>query len=149
MIQGYGRAQTFTHGQVSSWLWAGGAAIRRGHGRPVTALRCPSESDDMAGVLLAVSAITAATVVPAAVVAAAAAPPACTCAGFCAGKCSLPTPAGPPETLTVFRLTPANVTDLVNKDTGNAEGDAFFTLDEYPLRPKVYARLIRTAFTTR
>ena len=115
----------------------------------VTALlRCPSESDDMAGVLLAVSAITAATVVPAAVVAAAA-PPACTCAGFCAGKCSLPTPAGPPETLTVFRLTPANVTDLVNKDTGNAEGDAFFTLDEYPLRPKVYARLIRTAFTTR
>jgi len=33
-----------------------------------------------------------------------------------------------------YRLTPRNITDLVNKDTGNAEGDAFFTLDEYRLR---------------
>ena len=45
----------------------------------------------------------------------------------------VPTPAGPPATLTLYRLTPSNITDLVNKDTGNAEGDAFFTLDEYDL----------------
>lgn len=63
----------------------------------------------------------------------AAAAPACDCGGFCSGHCSLPTPAGPPETLTLYRLTPRNITDLVNKDTGNAEGDAFFTLDEYDL----------------
>lgn len=58
---------------------------------------------------------------------------ACDCAGFCSGHCSLPTPAGAPETLTLYRLTPRNITDLVNKDTGDAEGDAFFTLDEYDL----------------
>ena len=59
--------------------------------------------------------------------------PACDCDGFCSGHCSLPTAAGPPSTLTLYRLTPTNITDLVNKDTGNAEGDAFFTLDEYDL----------------
>ena len=57
----------------------------------------------------------------------------CDCAGFCSGHCSLPTPAAAPETLTLYRLTPRNITDLVNKDTGDAEGDAFFTLDEYDL----------------
>ena len=59
--------------------------------------------------------------------------PACDCDGFCSGHCSLPTAAGPPSTLTLYRLTPTNITDLVNKDTGNAEGGAFFTLDEYDL----------------
>ena len=60
-------------------------------------------------------------------------PPACDCDGFCSGKCSLPTAAGPPATLTLYRLTPRNITDLVNKDTGDAEGDAFFTVNEYDL----------------
>lgn len=60
-------------------------------------------------------------------------PPSCDCAGFCAGSCSLPTAADLPSLLTLYRLTPTNVTDLANKDTGDAEGDAFFTLDEYDL----------------
>ena len=59
--------------------------------------------------------------------------PTCDCDGFCSGKCSLPTAAGPPATLTLYRLTPRNVTDLVNKDTGDAMGDAFFTVNEYDL----------------
>ena len=32
-----------------------------------------------------------------------------------------------------FRLTPANVTSLADKDTGDAAGDAFFSIDEYDL----------------
>ena len=57
----------------------------------------------------------------------------CTCDGFCSGRCSLPCEARPAENLTLFRLTPTNITDLVNKDTGDAEGDLFFTLAEYDL----------------
>ncbi len=42
-------------------------------------------------------------------------------------------PATPPANLTVYRLTPQNVTNLKNKDTGDAEGDTFFSLNEYDL----------------
>ena len=75
----------------------------------------------------------AAPAVIAAALAAEPAVPACDCAGFCSGKCSLPTAASAPGDITVYRLTPRNITDLVNKDTGDAAGDAFFTLDEYDL----------------
>lgn len=57
----------------------------------------------------------------------------CDCSGFCSGQCSLPMPATPPQAMTVYRLTPRNITDLANKDSGDAEGDVFFSLNEYDL----------------
>ena len=42
-------------------------------------------------------------------------------------------PAAPPANLTLYRLTPNNITDLRNKDTGDADGDTFFSLNEYDL----------------
>jgi hypothetical protein len=91
---------------------------------PTTATATTSRSS-LTRLAAPVDAASAASAVPA--------PAACDCAGFCAGACSLPTPAEPPSILTVYRLTPTNITDLVNKDTGDAAGDAFFTLDEYDL----------------
>lgn len=41
--------------------------------------------------------------------------------------------ATPPSTLDLYRLTPNNLTDLVNKDTGDVMGDVFFVLNEYDM----------------
>jgi hypothetical protein len=91
---------------------------------------------------LQLSALVAATAA-----AAAAAPPAAaggdvlpvcrSCEAYCAGTCSL---AGPPvngapnsrtrQNLTVYRMTAANTTGLVNKDTGDAAGDLVFNMGE-------------------
>ena len=43
----------------------------------------------------------------------------CDCEGFCSRQCSLPMNATPPATIDVYRLTPYNITDLVNKNTGD------------------------------
>ncbi len=50
------------------------------------------------------------------------------CALFCNGTCPYHPDWSPmkPENLTVYRLTPANVTGLAQKDTGDAGGDAGF-----------------------
>jgi hypothetical protein len=58
-------------------------------------------------------------VVVAMVLVAAAETVACDCEGFCSGQCSLPMNATPPATIDVYRLTPFNITDLVNKNTGD------------------------------
>jgi hypothetical protein len=66
-----------------------------------------------------------------------------TCAAWCAGTCdSFPRPpgvvvnAGSTESVTVFRMTPRNLTDLLDKNTGDALGDIMFTLyeDTVPMR---------------
>lgn len=49
----------------------------------------------------------------------------CTCSDFCAGNCSA-TNAGKPEQLTMYRLTPGNVTGVADKDTGGNAGDLGF-----------------------
>ena len=59
-----------------------------------------------------------------------------TCADFCAGRCSFynaskETPT--PKNLTLYRLTPRNVTDLVDHDTGDPPGDIGFFLSEKSL----------------
>ena len=50
------------------------------------------------------------------------------CALFCNGTCPYHPDWSPmrPENLTVYRLTPANVTGLAQRDTGDAGGDAGF-----------------------
>ena len=54
------------------------------------------------------------------------------CRAFCNDRCSfLNTSSGErgrPQTITVYRLTPSDNTDLVNKDAGNAAGDMGFFL---------------------
>lgn len=66
-----------------------------------------------------------------------------TCAAWCAGTCdSFPRPPGvivnaaSTESVTVFRMTPRNLTDMLDKDTGDALGDIMFTLyeDTVPMR---------------
>eukprot|EP01048_Picozoa_sp_COSAG05_P028705 COSAG05_NODE_9058_length_650_cov_1.034483_1_plen_171_part_01 len=48
------------------------------------------------------------------------------CADFCAGKCSFsPTP---PVELQLTRVSPRGVVGIANKDTGDDQGDLFFTL---------------------
>lgn len=62
-----------------------------------------------------------------------------TCADWCAGTCSFPRPpkavvnADGTESITAFRMTPKNLTDLVDKDTGGARGDIMFSLYECSL----------------
>jgi hypothetical protein len=53
-----------------------------------------------------------------------------TCDNFCAGKCAFNTPAdtGTTTTLTVYRETPHNMTDLAEKDCGDVYGDVSFYL---------------------
>ena len=58
----------------------------------------------------------------------------CGCDDFCEGKCRFAGP-GHRENLTVYRVTPYNVSGLDNKNTGDAAGDLFFRLgDELWLR---------------
>jgi hypothetical protein len=70
-----------------------------------------------------------------------------TCADWCAGTCdSFRRPpkttvnADGTETITLYRMTPQNMTDLTDKDTGDARGDLMFTLDEeaIPLQCRHY-----------
>jgi hypothetical protein len=49
----------------------------------------------------------------------------CTCSEFCAGTCKA-TNEGKPEQLTMYRLTPGNVTGAADKDTGGSAGDLGF-----------------------
>eukprot|EP00037_Helgoeca_nana_P009992 m.87625 g.87625 ORF g.87625 m.87625 type:complete len:350 (+) comp19942_c0_seq4:5092-6141(+) len=53
--------------------------------------------------------------------------PNCTCAQFCNSTCAA-TNVGSPETVIMYRLTPLNVTELAEKDTGDAAGDLGFLL---------------------
>jgi hypothetical protein len=59
------------------------------------------------------------------------------CASFCSGQCSFynasvePPPA--PQNLTLYRVTPRNVTDISNKDTGDPRGDIGFYLSRKSL----------------
>lgn len=66
-------------------------------------------------------------------------PPICSsCEDYCAGRCSLRGPRGASgepnsrtvQNITVYRMTAANVTDLSNKDTGDAAGDLVFNMGE-------------------
>ena len=54
------------------------------------------------------------------------------CEDFCLGKCSFYNETlgetGAPSNVTLYRLTPTNVTGISNKDTGNAPGDVSFFL---------------------
>lgn len=49
----------------------------------------------------------------------------CSCTEFCAGTCAA-TNRGTPHQLTMYRLTPGNVTGLADKDTGGSAGDLGF-----------------------
>ena len=51
---------------------------------------------------------------------------ACGCAEFCAGRCAFN--ATGPQTLNLFRRTPASDVRLANHDTGSSVGDAEFAL---------------------
>ena len=55
--------------------------------------------------------------------------PSCSCASFCNGTCAA-TNAGKPEQLTMYRLTPGNVTELEDKDTGGSAGDMGFVFQK-------------------
>ena len=88
--------------------------------------------------------LAAALVWPCAAAAAAAGPAVCAtngstpgqiaevCTRFCSGECAfLNTTAGDtglPELKTLYRVTPWNVTSIINKDTGDPAGDVFFYL---------------------
>lgn len=88
--------------------------------------------------LTCTAAVATAAVVPDLVVGAPA--PACDltksgksfCKDFCSGKCGFyNTSAGEtglPETITVYRITPRNVTGLVNKNNADAPGDLSFVI---------------------
>ena len=56
------------------------------------------------------------------------------CASFCEGRCSFFNVTagenGEPQNLTLFRITPTNVTDLVNKNTADAAGDIDFIISK-------------------
>ena len=60
------------------------------------------------------------------------------CASFCADECALYNAtggeSGQPETVTVYRLTPAAITDMLNKDAGDPAGDLSFFLSRHNLR---------------
>lgn len=58
------------------------------------------------------------------------------CADFCNYKCGfwnassdLPTETGKPQNITLYRITPFNVSGIVNKNTGDAPGDVGFYLE--------------------
>ena len=58
----------------------------------------------------------------------------CGCGDFCQGKCRMAGP-GHRENLTLYRVTPYNLSGLDNKNTGDPAGDLFFRLgDELWLR---------------
>ena len=54
------------------------------------------------------------------------------CEDFCTSKCSFYNASlrerGEPANITVYRITPNNVTGIQNKNTGNAPGDVSFYL---------------------
>ena len=57
-------------------------------------------------------------------------------ADFCNFKCAfynassdLPTDSGKPQNITLYRITPFNVSGIVNKNTGDAPGDVRFFLE--------------------
>eukprot|EP00035_Acanthoeca_spectabilis_P021876 m.440741 g.440741 ORF g.440741 m.440741 type:complete len:385 (-) comp18556_c0_seq1:103-1257(-) len=50
----------------------------------------------------------------------------CDCESFCNYKCSIN--ASEPTTITTYRMTPAGVLDMVNKNTGDPNGDTSFVL---------------------
>ena len=50
----------------------------------------------------------------------------CSCLDFCESKCDVW--SGEQTNTTIYRLTPGNVTDVVNKDTGDPGGDMGFYL---------------------
>jgi hypothetical protein len=50
----------------------------------------------------------------------------CTCETFCDYKCSINTTK--PHNVSLFRMTPAGVLDLVNKNTGDDAGDVGFVI---------------------
>ena len=60
------------------------------------------------------------------------------CKAFCSNKCSFynssdnETPTR--ENITIYRISPKNVTDLANHDTGDAPGDIGFFLSEKALK---------------
>ena len=86
--------------------------------------------------LFAVAGAAAATAVPPASCGSGTLRPdaACSCADFCAGTCACsPGPAAGVQNLSLVRLTPFNITDLACKNTGDAAGDVFFTLDRIAL----------------
>jgi hypothetical protein len=56
--------------------------------------------------------------------------PNCSCSSFCNGTCAA-TNNGKPIKLAVYRLTPYNVTDIAEKDTGDAAGDMGFYLEKF------------------
>jgi hypothetical protein len=58
------------------------------------------------------------------------------CADFCNYKCgfwnassSEPTESGKPQNITLYRITPFNVSGIINKNTGDAPGDVGFYLE--------------------
>ena len=58
-------------------------------------------------------------------------PASAVCEDFCTSKCSFYNASdetGEPTNITVYRLTPNNVTGIQNKNTGNAPGDVSFFL---------------------
>jgi hypothetical protein len=56
--------------------------------------------------------------------------PSCSCGSFCNGTCAA-TNFGKPVKLSVYRLTPYNVTDIADKDTGDAPGDMGFYFERF------------------
>merc|ERR1711968_199606 len=56
------------------------------------------------------------------------------CADFCDGKCSFYNVSagetGEPMNITMYRITPRNVTGLVNKNTADAPGDITFVISK-------------------
>lgn len=60
------------------------------------------------------------------------------CESFCSNKCAFfnatAGETGTPETVTVYRLTPSHITDMVNKDAGDPNGDLSFFLSRHDLR---------------
>ena len=52
----------------------------------------------------------------------------CNCDGFCSEQCGFGPTTTQARNLTLYRLTPPNVTDLADKNTGDLEGDLFFAL---------------------
>ncbi len=60
------------------------------------------------------------------------------CESFCSNECAFFNATagekGTPETVTVYRLTPSHITDMVNKDAGDPNGDLSFFLSRHDLR---------------
>ena len=60
------------------------------------------------------------------------------CQSFCSNECAFfnatAGETGTPETVTVYRLTPSHITDMVNKDAGDPPGDLSFFLSRHDLR---------------